>query len=152
MLYKSLKFYGSEYIETILVNFAGVCSNFFAFLKTIKKLSYAKIVKKDKERKEEKMKVEFEEEEKKSKYLFYDEVLSIDDSDLEENPNKLEKNVKRFNQGRFGILKSTMTSTHNVSQSNKSNNERLKHVKSSHAIYKTGIISDLKNENDDKIS
>lgn len=49
MLYKSLKFIGSEYMEEIFVNLAGIFSNFTALLKTIKKKSYEKIMKKEKE-------------------------------------------------------------------------------------------------------
>ena len=108
-------------------------------------------MKKDKERKEEEVKrVEIQEEEKKSKYLFYDEVLSLDDSDLDGNHQKLERQVKRFNKGRFGQLKSTMDSTHN--HSNHSNNNRLKQVKSSNDIMRTGMIQNLKRESSENIS
>lgn len=72
----------------------------------------------------------------------FDEILSHDDSD-----NNLETKVKKFNLGRLGQLKSTMTSSNNT-QNIANNNNRLKQVRSSSQIFKTGVIEDLHKGNE----
>lgn len=85
------------------------------------------------------------EEEKKSNFLLFDELLSHDDSDLENGNNQVENKVKKFNLGRLDQLKSTVTSSNHISSI--SNNNKLKQVKSTTNIFQTGVITDIRKEN-----
>ena len=68
MLFKSLRIYGSVYLDSIFVELWGVFSSFFALLKSVKKKSFEKTTKRDKEKVEKKVTV-YEEEKKAKIYL-----------------------------------------------------------------------------------
>lgn len=82
MLYKSLRLYGSIYLDSIFVELCGVFSSFFALLKSIKKKSFEKSSLAEKKPSSVK-KVEIVEQEIKSKDLFElnGVEMSVDDSD-----------------------------------------------------------------------
>jgi hypothetical protein len=151
MLYKSLKFMGSIYLDSIFVELCGVMSSFFALMKSIKKKSFEKVQQRERERQQEKMekkKVSFHEEEKRSKELFMDDIMSVDDSDI------MEENRKFANGSvhpRVAKLKSTMSSTHDNMSQKSAKMSKLKQVRSSINVYKTGSIKMLrKGQNEDE--
>lgn len=143
MLIKSLKFPGSIYLDSIFVELCGVLSSFFALLKAMKKKSFEK-TKKREQAKVEKRKVEVYEEEKKSKDLFNlnNVEMSVDDSDLSTDNDKYPE-YQRYDITQLNKFKSTMSSSHGVSTSQKNN--KLKQVRSSQNIYQKGTINGLRN-------
>lgn len=144
MLYKSLKFYGSIYIDSIFVELCGVMSSFFALLKAIKKKAFEKTSKRD-AAKVEKRKVEVYEEEKKAKDLLTlnEDIISVDDSDLSVENDQFPP-YKRYEITQLTKPKSSLSSTHDLSKSHKSNN-RMKQVKSFQNLYQKGTINGLRN-------
>lgn len=143
MLYKSLKFLGSVYIDTIFVELCGVFSSFFALLKSVKKKSYEKKqLKKSQEKNKKPKRVEFYEEEKKSKDLFNlnNIELSVDDSDADNE--KMNNQIQGYAQ--INKVKSSVSSTHDITESNKSNT-KLKHAKSTVNVHAGGMLGDRKN-------
>ena len=128
MLFKSLKFYGSFYLDPIFVELWGVFSSFFALLKSIKKKSFEKNEKRDKDKTEKKAKIY--EVEKKSKDLFdiNNIEMSVDDSDVEERSTNKPKFTK-FDTTKFGVPISNFVSTQAASRPFKSLS-KLRHVKS----------------------
>ena len=147
MLFKSLKFYGSIYLDSIFVELCGVFSSFFALLKSVKKKSFEKTAKRDNEKKENKdKKVTVYEEEKKSKDLFdiNNMEMSVDDSDIEDQTDKYPK-FSNFNVTKFGAPVSSIGSTQ-ITSSFKSNG-KLKHVKSSQDVNQNGIIKGVRSIN-----
>ncbi|CAI2365383.1 unnamed protein product [Moneuplotes crassus] len=151
MLYKSLRFIGSDYMEEIFVNICGVLSNFFALFKTIKRKTYEKICQKEKEmsiRREEREEI-VQEEEKKSNFLLFDEIISGDDSSLDEANGKLEKQVKKFNLGKITHQKSVTSSPKieiEPSSDSTKPNSTLKHAKSTTDACITGTITELRKD------
>ena len=148
MLYKSLRLYGSIYLDSIFVELWGVFSSFFALLKSIKRKSFEKTSTREKFKSDKKIKVieeEEEEEEKKSKDLFdiNHMEMSVDDSDLEE---KSEHNPKfnDYNVTKFGAPTKNIVTPQNGSKS-MIPNSKLKHVRSSQNVNKKGTINGLRN-------
>lgn len=144
MLYKSLKFYGSIYIDSIFVELCGVMSSFFALLKAIKKKAFERTKKRD-AAKVEKRKVEVYEEEKKAKDLLTlnEDIISVDDSDISQENDKFPP-YKRYEITDLSKPKSSISTTHDMSNSHKSNN-RMKEVKSFQNLYQKGTINGLRN-------
>lgn len=145
MLYKSLKLMGSVYLDNIFVELCGVFSSFFALLKSVRKKSFEKKErKKAQEKLEQVKKAEIMEEEKRSKELFNinNMEMSVDDSDIED-PNFMQP----YTINPFHKFKSSMSSTHDISQSQKSNG-KLKHVRSTLNV-KNGKLNGLKNYQQD---
>ena len=142
MLYKSLKLYGSIYLDSIFVELWGVFSSFFALLKSIKRKSVENTSTREKVKGEKKIKVI--EEEKKSKDLFdlNHMEMSVDDSDLEEKSDNNPK-FNNYNVTKFGVP-TNILSAQNGSKNFKSNS-KLKHVRSSQNVYQKGSISGLRN-------
>jgi hypothetical protein len=140
MLYKSLKFPASIYLDNIFVELCGVMSSSTALLKSIKKKSFEK--KKDvgekKRNKEAKQKFHVVEEEKRSKELLMDDILSISDSDIVGDRDKITQPVSS-GLSEIKQLKSTASSS-------RKSNKRLKQVKSYTDLYKTGTITDLRRD------
>jgi hypothetical protein len=139
MLYKSLKFPASVYLDNIFVELCGVMSASTALLKSIKKKSFEK--KKDvgdRKKKEIKQKFHVVEEEKRSKDLLMDDILSISDSDIVGDRDKITQPVS-IGLSEIKQLKSTASSSHK-------SNKRLKQVKSYTDLYKTGTITDLRRD------
>ena len=110
-------------------------------LKSLKKKSFEKTAKRDKEKVEKKVTVY--EEERKSKDLFdiNHMELSVDDSDLEDKQEKYPK-FNDYNVTKFGTPVSSFDSTQ-VTSSFKSNG-KLKHVKSSQNVNQNEIIKGLR--------
>lgn len=144
MLYKSLKFFGSIYIDSIFVELCGVLSSFFALLKAIKKKVFETTKRRDAS-KVEKKRVEIYEEEKKSKDLFTlnQDIMSVDDSDVSTENGKFPE-YQRYDLTSLIKPNKTMSSTHDLTNSNKSNS-RLKQVKSFQNLYKKGALNGLRN-------
>jgi len=142
MLYKSLKFAGSVYLDSIFVELCGVLSSFFALLKAVKKKTFESIDKKEseKEKKEEKKRQEItKEEEIKNKDLFNlnQDIMSVDDSDLSTENGKYPEYAR---YSKVKKLKSTMSSNHDGPNSRKPNN-KLKQIKSFQDINKRGALN-----------
>lgn len=144
MLYKSLKLYGSIYLDSIFVELCGVLSSFTALLKSVKKKSFEKTKKRD-ESKLEKRRVEIHEEEKKSKDLFNlnQDIMSVDDSDLSTENGKYPE-YQTYSVNKFNQPKSSLSSTHDLSISKKGNS-KMKQVKSFQNLYQRGTINELRN-------
>jgi len=145
MLWKSLKLTGYIYLDPIFVELCGVMSSFFALLKAVKRKSFENRKEKSKEVKAESPKrVIFHEEEKKSKDLFNlnQMEMSVDDSDVGEDAE--ESPYQGYPINKVGRFKSSLSSTHDFSQSNKSNG-KLKQVKSTANVHLHGILNGLRN-------
>lgn len=145
MLYKSLKFPASIYLDAIFVELCGIISSFTALLKSIKKKSFENKKSRGAEkRKEAKQQILYVEEEKRSKDLLMDDILSISDSDRvgdRDNMNQYPLN----GASKVTMLKSTASSSNNQSTTHRLN-KRLKQVKSFSDIYKTGTIGELRKD------
>lgn len=144
MLYKSLKFPASIYLDAIFVELWGIISSFTALLKSIKKKSFENKKSKGAERRREsKQQILYVEEEKRSKDLLMDDILSISDSDRvgDRDINQYPLN----GMSKDAVLKSTASSSNNQSTTQRLN-KRLKQVKSFSDIYKTGTIGELRKD------
>lgn len=146
MLYKSLKFFGAVYIDSIFVELCGVLSSFFALLKSVKKKAFEKTQKRDdlKHKQEKQNQVVFHEEEKKAKDLFTlnQDVMSVDDSDISNEEGKFPEYKHYEVENGMHPLK-TMSSTQSLQKSQKSNS-RLKQVKSFQNLYQKGALNGLR--------
>jgi hypothetical protein len=138
MLYKSLKFPASIYLDNIFVELCGVMSSSTALLKSIKKKSFEKKKDMGDKKKKEKQKFHVVEEEKRSKELLMDDILSISDSDIVGDRDKITQPVSN-GLSEIKQLKSTASSS-------RKSNKRLKQVKSYTDLYKTGTITDLRRD------
>lgn len=149
MLYKSLKMPFALYMDNIFVEFCGVFSSFFALLKAIKKKSFDKKDNaiKEKRKLEKGKRVKFEEEEVKDDDFFNmnNAEMSVDDSDIG-NENIASPYVGYPNG--INKIKSDVSSTRHVTQSNVSNNKmKLKQVKSHANVQQEWIDKGLKPDN-----